>query len=71
MKSEEIKRIEVIPIAGAEYEASTRGGIISITLRQRQNNGVQGNITMGTALSSSLNRYLPSATLNARMGNGR
>ena len=68
MKSEEIKRIEVIPIAGAEYEASSRGGIISITLRQRQYNGVQGNIMMGTALSSSLNRYLPSATLNARMG---
>ena len=68
LKSEEIKRIEVIPIAGAEYEASSRGGIISITLRQRQNNGVQGNITMGTTLSSSLNRYLPSATLNTRMG---
>lgn len=68
LKSEDIKRIEVIPIAGAEYEASSRGGIIQISLRRRQNNGIQGNVTMGTALSSSLNRYLPSGTLNARIG---
>ena len=34
LKSEDIRRIEVIPIAGAEYEASSRGGIILISLRQ-------------------------------------
>lgn len=68
LKSEEIKRIEVIPIAGAEYEASSRGGIILITLRRRPNNGTQGSVTMGTAQSVDLNRYQPSATLNARIG---
>lgn len=68
LKSENIKQIEVIPIAGVEYEASSRGGIIKISLRQRPNDGVQGNLMMGTALSSSLNNYLPSGTLNARTG---
>lgn len=68
LKSEDIKRIEVIPIAGAEYEANSRGGIIQISLRRRQNNGIQGSVIMGAGLSSSLNRYLPSGTLNARIG---
>ena len=68
LKSEDIRQIEVIPVAGAEYDASTRGGVIRIALRRRQDNGVQGNILMGTAVASSLNRYMPSASLNARMG---
>lgn len=68
LKSEDIKRIEVIPIAGAEYEANARGGIILIALRRRPNNGVQGSVTMGTAQSGDLNRYEPSATLHARIG---
>lgn len=68
LKSEEIKQIEIIPIAGAEYDASSRGGIIQISLRRRQNNGIQGNVTMGTALSSTFGRYLPAGTMNARIG---
>lgn len=68
LKSEDIKRIEIIPIAGAEYDASSRGGIIQISLRRRQNNGIQGNVTMGTALSSTFGRYLPAGTMNARIG---
>lgn len=68
LKSEDIKRIEVIPIAGAEYEANSRSGVILITLRQRINNGIQGNITMGTGLSSTLTNYQPSGSLNARIG---
>ena len=68
LKSENIKRIEVIPVAGAEYDASTRGGVIQITLRNRQENGVQGSVTMGTILAPSYSRYTPSAVLNARAG---
>lgn len=68
LKSEDIKRIEIIPIAGVEYDANSRGGIIQISLRRRQNNGIQGNVTMGTALSSTFTRYLPAGTMNARIG---
>ena len=68
LKSEDIRRIEVIPIAGAEYDANMRGGVIRIALRRRLDNGVQGNISMGTVLAPSLTRYLPSAGLHARIG---
>lgn len=67
LKSEDIRRIEVIPIAGAGYEASSRGGIILISLRRRQTNGIQGSVTAGATLSSTLTRYMPSGTLNARL----
>lgn len=69
LKSENIKRIEVIPVAGAEYEASTRGGIIQISLRRRLENGIQGSVTEGTAIAPSYNRHAPSVLLNARAGN--
>lgn len=68
LKSENIKQLEVIPVAGAEYDASTRGGIIQISLRHRQENGIQGSITMGTRLARSYNTHTPSAVLNARIG---
>ena len=41
LKAENIRRIEVIPIAGAQYEAGTRGGVVKITLRQQQIDGYQ------------------------------
>ena len=68
LKSEDIKRIEVIPIAGVEYEASTKGGVIKISLRRRPDNGMQGYVSLGTSLSPSLQGYIPSASVNARVG---
>lgn len=44
LKSDNVKQIEIIPIAGAEYDANTRGGVVQIYLRRRQDNGMQGNI---------------------------
>lgn len=44
LKSDNVKQIEIIPIAGAEYDANTRGGVIQIYLRRRQDNGMLGNI---------------------------
>lgn len=68
LKSDDIKRIEVIPIAGAEYDATMRGGVIKISLRRRPDNGVQGNVSFGTTLSPELRGYLPSAAVSARLG---
>ena len=68
LRADGIRSIEVIPIAGAEYEASTRGGVIRISLRHRQQNGVQGYVTMGTSLSPDVNAYTPSASIQARVG---
>ena len=67
LKSENIRRIEVIPIAGAEYEAGTRGGVIKITLRHQQIDGYQGNITAGGAFGNQYQRYLPSASMQLRI----
>lgn len=68
LKSDDVRQIEIIPIAGAEYDANTRGGVVRISLRHRQNNGMQGNVSMGTSLSSSLQRYIPAASVHARIG---
>lgn len=68
LKGDNIRQIEIIPIAGAEYDANTRGGVIRIALRRRENNGMQGNISMGSSLSSSLQQYAPAASVNARIG---
>ena len=68
LKSEEIKRIEIIPIAGSEYDADMNGGVIQIYLRRRQENGFQGNISMGTTIAPSLNKYIPSLNINSQAG---
>lgn len=66
LKSEDIRRIEVVPMAGSEYEASTRAGVIRITLRQRQEYGAQGYLSMAGGISPGA--YMPSAAVNARVG---
>ena len=35
LNSENIRKIEVLPVAGAEYEAQNKGGIINITLKRK------------------------------------
>jgi hypothetical protein len=68
IRSDNIKKIEVIPVAGAEYDADTKGGVIMITLRNRMDNGVNGTITMGSTVGKEYQKYQPSATLNAHIG---
>ena len=68
LRAEDIRRVEVIPVAGSEYDANAQGGVILISLRKRPDNGMQGSISMGTALGKSFGRYLPSASVNARIG---
>ena len=68
LHSEDIQRIEVIPVAGAAYDASARGGVIRIRTRRQSDNGVRGYLSMGGSLSSSLRRYAPQASVDARVG---
>lgn len=68
ISSDHIKKIEVVPVAGVEYDADSRGGVILITLRQRLENGINGTVKMSTSYSSSLHRYQPSTSFNARLG---
>ena len=68
LRSEDIQRIEVIPLAGAAYDASARGGVIRIQTRRQSDNGVRGYLSLGGSLSSSLRRYAPQASVDARVG---
>lgn len=68
LRSEDVQRIEVIPVAGAAYDASARGGVIRIQTRRRSDNGLRGYLSMGASLSASLRRYAPQASIDARVG---
>jgi outer membrane receptor for ferrienterochelin and colicin len=66
--SPDIARMEIIPQAGAEYGADSRGGVIKIILRRQTDNGMSGNVLLNTSQSKSLSDLYSSATLNARVG---
>ncbi len=44
--AENVQKIEVIPMAGADFDADSAGGIIKITLKKQRNDGVDGTLSM-------------------------
>ena len=68
LKSEEIQRIEVIPQAGADYDADSAAGIIRITLRRQRDNGLTGDLSFSTRQSRQIEGYNPSLSLNGHAG---
>jgi len=44
LKAEDIVKIEILPNAGAEYDANVTGGIIKITLKNRRDDGIDGSL---------------------------
>lgn len=68
LKSEEIQRIEVIPQAGADYDADSAAGIIRITLRRQRDNGLTGDLSFSTRQSRQVEGYNPSLSLNGHAG---
>ena len=68
LKSEEIQRIEVIPQAGAAYDAASAAGIIRITLKKRRENGIDGSVAYNTTQSDITDRHNPSANINIHSG---
>ncbi|MFI3322421.1 MAG: outer membrane beta-barrel protein [Rikenellaceae bacterium] len=60
LNGEDVEKIEVIPIAGAEYDASAKGGVIRITLSSQRDSGYSGTISTseeinGDGLTNSTN----------------
>lgn len=45
LRAEDISKIEVIPLSGADYDANSSGGIIKITLKRRRDDGLQGALS--------------------------
>lgn len=67
-RSSDIARIEVIPQAGAEYSAESQSGVVKIVLRKQLENGLSGNVMLGTSQGEYMSGYRPSGTINARIG---
>ncbi len=45
LRAEDISKIEVIPLSGADYDANSSGGVIKITLKRRRDDGLQGSVS--------------------------
>lgn len=67
LRSEDISRVEILPLTGADKDANAQGGAIYIIMRQRTVQGVMGNVSMNTSLASGIQCYKSSAGLNVAM----
>ena len=68
LRAEDISKIEIVPQTGADYDASSAGGVIMISTKRRLDNGVMGSVRMYTSQSKNIENYNPSASINARVG---
>lgn len=68
INAEDIHKIEVIPISGADYDADSQGGIIKITLKRQRADGIEGNMGIGYSTAQGTYNVNPSANLNYRNG---
>lgn len=68
LKASEIQRIEIVPMAGADYDADTSGGIIRITLRKLRTNGIEGSLSTETKQSNLTQTYSPSGDIRFHSG---
>lgn len=64
LTADDIQKIEVIPQTGADYDASSSGGIIKITLRRRTQSGLMGSVSTYGRVSSKLTSISPSFSLD-------
>ena len=71
LKAEEIQRIEIIPQAGADYDADSAAGIIKITLKRQRDNGMAGNLSFSTRQSRQFEGYNPTLTLSGHANRRR
>lgn len=44
LNAEDVQKIEVIPVSGADYDANSSGGIIKIIMRKPRRDGVTGSV---------------------------
>jgi len=70
LKAEDIVKIEILPNAGAEYDANVTGGIIKITLKNRRDDGIDGSLGASYDLSpddKNVSNLSPFFNLNYRI----
>ncbi len=64
LSSDDVRRIEVIPQTGADFDASTSSGVIMIYLKRQLKSGIVGNVSFKGSYSSDLQQLSPSVSLN-------
>ena len=68
LRAEDIQKIEVIPQSGADYDASSSGGIIKITTKRRIDSGLMGSVSMGARYTEGYHQLSPTISLNYNRG---
>ncbi|WP_290099104.1 outer membrane beta-barrel family protein [uncultured Alistipes sp.] len=64
LRAEDIQKIEVIPMAGADYDADSSGGVIRITLRKRREQGTEGSVSLAAQAGEWSHGLKPQASVN-------
>ena len=68
LRASDIQRIEVIPQSGADYDASTSGGIIKITTKRNLDMGLMGSASLVVNGAKGMYNVMPSLSLNYNQG---
>ena len=68
LRAEDIQKIEVVPQSGADYDASSSGGIIKIYTKRRIDSGLMGNVSLVYNRSKDMHQTMPSLSLNYNRG---
>lgn len=68
LRAEDILKIEVIPISGADSDADNTAGAIRITLRRQRENGLMGNVQMTLRQGEYSEIYAPSGSIQYHTG---
>ena len=68
LRADDIQRIEVIPQSGADYDASSSGGIIKITTKRRLDMGLMGSASLVAQATKGMYNIMPSVSLNYSQG---
>ena len=69
LSANDIQRIEVVPQSGADYDASSSGGIIKITTKRRLDTGLMGSASFVANGTKGIYNIMPSVSLNYNRGN--
>jgi len=59
LRAEDIRKVEVVPTAGADCDADSSGGVIRITLRKRREQGAEGSVSLTGRTGSRSDNLLP------------
>lgn len=59
LRAEDIQKIEVIPVSGADYDADSSAGIIKITLKRKRDDGMEGSVSYSTQQGDYTNSHSP------------